>query len=61
MQAKNEMEAIKALREKLEIKTVTGQEVKTNEFIDGKRVYKKRINCGNLPNATSKNIATRIN
>ena len=45
----------------IDIKITTGQEVKTNEFIDGKRVYKKRINCGNLPNATSKNIATRIN
>ena len=45
----------------IDIKITTGQEVKTNEFIGGKRVYKKRINCGNLPNATSKNIATRIN
>ena len=45
----------------IDIKITTGQEVKTNEIIDGKRVYKKRINCGNLPNATSKNIATRIN
>lgn len=45
----------------IDMRLTTGQEVKTNEFIDGKRVYKKRINCGNLPNATSKNIATRIN
>ena len=45
----------------IDIKITTGQEVKTNEIIDGKRVYKKRINCGNLPNATSKYVNTRIN
>lgn len=43
------------------IKTETGQEINTNEIIDGKIVYKKRINCGNLPNATSKYVNTRIN
>lgn len=45
----------------IDVRTTTGQEVKTNEIIDGKRVYKKRINCGNLPNATSKYVNTRIN
>ena len=45
----------------IDVKVLTGQEVKTNEIIDGKRVYKKRINCGNLPNATSKYVNTRIN
>ena len=29
----------------IDVKVATGQEVKTNEIIDGKRVYKKRINC----------------
>lgn len=29
----------------IDVKVLTGQEVKTNEIIDGKRVYKKRINC----------------
>lgn len=29
----------------------TGKEYATNEFIDGKRVYKKRIDCGALPSA----------
>ena len=29
----------------IDIKITTGQEIKTNETIDGKRVYKKRINC----------------
>lgn len=27
----------------------TGEEFETNEFIDGKRIYGKRINCGQLP------------
>lgn len=27
----------------------TGEEFETNKFIDGKRVYGKRINCGTLP------------
>lgn len=29
----------------IDIKITTGQEVKTNEIIDGKRVYKRRIDC----------------
>ena len=29
----------------IDVKITTGQETKTNEVIDGKRVYKKRINC----------------
>lgn len=41
----------------IDVKVITGQEVKTNEVIDGKRVYKKNIDCGNLPNASSKTIA----
>lgn len=35
----------------------TGEEFATNEYIDGKRVYRKRINVGNLPNASSIGIA----
>lgn len=27
----------------------TGEEFETNKFIDGKRIYGKRINCGQLP------------
>ena len=41
-------------------KITTGQEVATNEYIDGKRVYRKRINCGNLPNATSKTVSLSL-
>lgn len=29
----------------IDVKVITGQEIATNEYIDGKRVYKKRINC----------------
>ena len=39
---------------------VIGQEVKTNEIIDGKRVYKKRINCGAGPNNGTRSIATGL-
>ena len=35
-------------------KIITGQECKTNEIIDGKNVYVKRLNVGNLPNADEK-------
>ena len=31
-------------------KRETGIEAKTNEFVDGKQVYVKRFNCGDLPN-----------
>lgn len=34
-----------------------GQEEPTNEFIGNKRVYVKRIDCGNLPNTSTKTIA----
>lgn len=38
----------------------TGVEYATNEFLDGKRIYKKRINCGTLPNTTIKRINHNI-
>lgn len=34
----------------------TGTEVKTGRVIDGKEEYVKRLDIGNLPNATSKNV-----
>ena len=37
-----------------------GQEFATNEYIDGKRVYKKIISCGALPNADSTTIETGL-
>ena len=44
----------------IDVKVLTGQEVKTNEIIDGKRVYKKRINCGAGPNNGARSIATGL-
>jgi hypothetical protein len=38
----------------------TGVEYATNEFLDGKRIYKKRINCSNLPSNTSKTVETNL-
>lgn len=44
----------------IDVKVLTGQEVKTNEIIDGKRVYKKRINCGRGPNNGIRSVATGL-
>ena len=35
---------------------VTGEEIATNEWIDGKRVFRKRIDCGFLKDNSIKNI-----
>lgn len=45
----DEIEDGSAFATKLRI--VTGQEVATSEYIDDKRVYMKRIDCGALPNS----------
>lgn len=42
------------------INITTGTEYATNEYIDNKQVYRKRINFGALPNATTKNVAHRL-
>lgn len=39
------------------INITTGVEFETGRIIDGKKEYGKRIDCGNLPNATEKIIA----
>lgn len=39
---------------------VTGQEVATNEYVDGKQVFVKRIDFGNLPNKSTKNVSTGL-
>ena len=44
----------------IDVRTTTGQEVSTNEIIDGKRVYKKRINCGAGPNNGTRSVATGL-
>lgn len=48
----------KELNEKIEQRITTGIEFATNEWIDEKRVYRKRINCGALPNTTYSYIDT---
>ena len=39
------------------VDVITGQECPTNEYVDGKRVFVKRINFGNLPNTAEKTVA----
>lgn len=39
---------------------VTGKEIATNEYVDGKQVYRKRINFGALPNNTTKRVAHNL-
>lgn len=51
----------KAIDNKLKTNITTGQEVATNEYIDGERVYVKRISTGSLPNATTTSVATGLN
>lgn len=50
------IEKFKELDSKIDIVTTTGVEFATNEYIDGKRVYGKRINFGALPNATERGV-----
>lgn len=57
----NTQEAVTELEELLKTKIITGKEVGTNEYIDDKQVYCKRIDCGNLPTEDSiKEIDTGI-
>lgn len=39
---------------------ITGNEIPTNEYIDGKQVYRKRVNFGTLPNNTTKRVAHNL-
>ena len=41
-------------------KIVSGEEVATNEYIDGERVYRKRINCGSLPDTDTITVDTGL-
>lgn len=43
------------LQEEIKNKVYTGQEIATNEYLDNKRVYVQRIDCGALPDA---NVST---
>lgn len=50
----------KKLNDCLPVNINTNSETKTNEFIDGKQVYTKRINCGVPPQTATKRIAHNI-
>lgn len=50
----------KAIDNKLKTNVITGQEVATNEYEDGKQVFAKKINIGSLPNATRKTVQTGL-
>ena len=58
MQDNIENEIETAIENAIKQEIITGQEFATNEYIDGKRVYRKRINCGALPNTTYSYIDT---
>lgn len=53
-------EVLEEVEQNQSIKIATGQEVATNVFANGKKVYVKRIDLGTLPNATEKSVATGI-
>lgn len=38
----------------------TGQEIRTTNILDGKYVYYKRVDLGNLPNSTTKEVDTGL-
>lgn len=54
-------EKVAALENEIIVNLVTGQEVATNEFIDGKRVYCKTVNVGALPVSGNKNVHSGLN
>lgn len=55
----NESSTWQLLNVKKEI--VTGEERSTNEFIDGKEIFVKRVDCGRAPNNSTKNVPSGLN
>ena len=49
-----------AVDNKIKTNIVTGQEVATNEYVDGKQIFVKKIDIGALPNATTSVIETGL-
>ena len=43
-----------AVDNKIKTNIVTGQEVATNDYVDGKQIFRRRVDVGNLPNASEK-------
>lgn len=55
LESESEIDALSArqgkkLADRIDINIITDEEFETNKTIDGKRIYGKRINCGQLPN-----------
>lgn len=44
------------VEEGMNFRLTTGTEKATNEYIDGKQVYRKRISLGTFPNNTNKTV-----
>ena len=54
LESESEIDALSArqgkkLADRIYTNIITGEEFETNKTIDGKRIYGKRINCGQLP------------
>jgi len=57
---KNDNDIYEEFIKKEEKRIITGEEFETNEYIDGKRVYRKIINLGAGPNNNSKSYAIGV-
>lgn len=58
--SENTVPSVQAVNNGIKTNITTGQEVATNEYLDGKRVYVKRINFGALPNTSEKIVVTDL-
>lgn len=58
--AKEIMKLKKKVAELEKVEIETGVEYATNEYIDDKRVYRKRIDCGNAPSNSVKSVQTGL-
>ncbi|MCI8396811.1 MAG: hypothetical protein HFJ52_03960 [Clostridia bacterium] len=61
MKLKEKVAELKAENEKLkQVEIETNVECATNEYIDKKRIYRKRIDCGSGPNNVIKSVQTGL-
>ena len=58
--SENAVPSVQAVNNGIKTNIITGQEVATNEYVDGKRVHVKRINFGALPNTSEKIVVTDL-
>lgn len=59
MQIKQILKSIKNTSNKNKI--VTGQEIETNDYLDNKKIYRKRMYCGAIPNNSIKRVPHELN